>query len=231
MDKIESTIQNNIISLLKNASCLRYGELKPKEIPNDLFNYHLQFLVKKKYINKTDKGYSLSKKGIKHIADSTINNTFKINPLLIVARRENGKLQILNQLRKSHPSFGKIGVPGGIVFKGESIIDASSRKLKIETGLDAKFKIIGMMRRLMYIENELFSDVIFPIVYTDKYSGTLLQNSDYGENMWVSIDEAIKNESAKFDSIISLPKVLRAVKKGTINKMPFFYEEDTQIKN
>ena len=230
MDKIESTIQNNIISLLKNASCLRYGELKPKEIPNDLFNYHLQFLVKKKYINKTDKGYSLSKKGIKYIADSTINNLFKINPLLIVARIENGKLQILNQLRKSHPSFGKIGVPGGIVFKGESIIDASSRKLKIETGLDAKFKIIGMMRRLMYIENELFSDVIFPIVYTDKYSGTLLQNSDYGENMWVSIDEAIKNESAKFDSIISLPKVLRAVKKGALNKMPFFYEEDTQIK-
>ena len=230
MDKIESTIQNNIISLLKNASCLRYGELKPKEIPNDLFNYHLQFLVKKKYINKTDKGYSLSKKGIKYIADSTINNLFKINPLLIVARIENGKLQILNQLRKSHPSFGKIGVPGGIVFKGESIIDASSRKLKIETGLDAKFKIIGMMRRLMYIENELFSDVIFPIVYTDKYSGTLIHNSDYGENIWVNIDEAIKNESAKFDSIISLPKVLRAVKKGALNKMPFFYEEDTQIK-
>lgn len=231
MNKIESYIQNNIISRLKNASCLRYGELKPKEIPNDLFNYHLQFLVKKKYISKTDKGYSLSKIGVKYIADSSMSNLFKINPILIVARRENGKLQILNQLRKSHPSFGKMGVPGGIVFKGESIINASSRKLKVETGLDAEFKIIGMMRRLMYIDNQLFSDVIFPIMYTNKYSGTLIHNSDYGENMWVSIDEAIKNESAKFDSIISLPRVLRAVKKGTIDRMPFFYEEDTQIKS
>jgi ADP-ribose pyrophosphatase YjhB (NUDIX family) len=125
----------------------------------------------------------------------------------------------------------KKGVPGGVVRKGETLEDCASRKFKTETGLDAKFKIVGMTRRYMFVEGELFSDVFFPIAYSNKYSGELLHETEFGENMWVNIDEAIKNESAKFDSISSLPKVLRAIKKGAISKLPFFYDEDTQVGN
>jgi hypothetical protein len=46
--------------------------------------------------------------------------------------------------------------------------------------------------------------------------------------MWVPIDEAIKNDSAEFDSIKKLPEVLRAIKDGSIWKLPFFYDEDIQ---
>lgn len=232
--QITSKIQNQIISRLKNADVLKYSELQPKNIPNDLFNYHLQFLVKKGFLTKKTTGYFLSKKGIKYVADvspaDSLHNQilFKVNPVMILSRKEKGKIQILNQLRKSHPSYGKKGVPGGVIYKGESIEDAASRKFKIETGLDATFKIVGMLRRYLFVDNELFSDVFFPIVYAKSFSGTL-SNTEFGENMWVSIDEAIKNESAKFDSLVSLPTVLRAIKKGTISKMPFFYEEDTQI--
>ena len=42
-----SPIQNHILSRLKNAKSLRYSEMQPGAIPNDLYNYHLQFLVKK----------------------------------------------------------------------------------------------------------------------------------------------------------------------------------------
>jgi hypothetical protein len=38
-------------------------------IPNDLFNYHLQFLVKKDLLVKVKDGYALSEKGLKHVAD------------------------------------------------------------------------------------------------------------------------------------------------------------------
>lgn len=234
--KIKSDIQNQIISRLKNAGSLRYGELQPKNIPNDLFNYHLQFLVKKGLLDKTTRGYSLSKIGIQHVADVKSSDSksnqilFKVNPVLILSRIEKGKIQILNQVRKSHPSYGKVGVPGGVLHKGESMEDAASRKLKVETGLSAEFKIVGITRRFLFTDNELFSDVFFPIMYAKKYSGTLL-NTEYGENMWVGIDEAIKNESAKFDSIVSILKVLKAIKRGTISQLPFFYKEDTQAGN
>jgi len=230
-----SPIQNRIISKLKNAASLRYSELWPEKVPNDLFNYHLQFLVKKGYVNKSGEGYSLSETGVKHVADynpatdeSGTANLFKVNVLTVLSRIHDKKLQILNQIRKSNPSYGKIGVMGGVVRKGESIEDAATRKLKAETGLVANFKLIGIQRRIMYVKGELFSDVTFPVAYSDEYEGDLIEDSEYGHNMWVDIDEAIKNDSAEFDSIKAMPKVLKAIKDGSVLKMPFFYNEDTQ---
>jgi ADP-ribose pyrophosphatase YjhB (NUDIX family) len=235
MSHVFSPIQNRIVSRLKNAKMLRYSELQQAGVPNDLFNYHLQFLVKKGFIDRFDDGYSLSESGVKHVADfnpatddSGTVNLFKINVLTVLSRFHEGKLQVLNQLRKSNPSYGKVGVMGGVVRKGESIEDAATRKLKAETGLDAAFKLVGIQRRVMYVKGELFSDVIFPIAYSDEYEGELLEDTEYGHNMWVDIDEAIKNESAEFDSIVSLKKVLKAIKDGSVFKQPFFYEEDTQ---
>ena len=186
MAHVFSPIQNRIISKLKNAASLRYSELWPEKVPNDLFNYHLQFLVKKGFVDKDGEGYSLSEAGIKHVADynpamdeSGTANLFKVNVLTVLSRIQDKKIQILNQIRKSNPSYGKVGVMGGVVRKGESIEDAASRKLKAETGLAATFKLIGIQRRVMYVKGELFSDVIFPICYSDEYEGELIEDSEW----------------------------------------------------
>jgi ADP-ribose pyrophosphatase YjhB (NUDIX family) len=226
-----SPIQNHILSLLKNAKSLRYSELQPEKVPNDLFNYHLQFLVKKDFVAKGNEGYSLSSKGIRHVADpypqqfNSLTSLFKMNVITIVSRVVNGKTEILNQIRKSNPSFGKVGVMGGVVLKGETIEKAARRKLAQETGLIADFKILGFERRIMYKDGELFSDVIFPIAYADKYEGELIENSNFGNNIWVPITRAIKNESDEFDSIKSITKVLKTIKNNKIKKLPFFFEE------
>lgn len=228
-----SPIQNNILSRLKNAKYLRYAELRPDKVPNDLFNYHLQHLVKKDFLLREDEGYSLSPKGIKHVADpyptnNVITSLFKINVITIVSRVVSGKIEILQQIRKSNPSYGKIGVMGGVVLKGELIESAATRKLKQETRLDARFRLVGNERRIMYKSGELFSDLLFPIAYADTYSGELIIDSDFGHNMWVPIDEAIKNESAEFDSIRSINIVLKAIKEGTIDSLPMFFDEEIQ---
>lgn len=230
-----SPIQNHIISKLKNAERLRYSEMQPEDIPNDLFNYHLQFLVKKGYVARNDDGYALAEAGIKHVADpdvateeEKIASTFKINVITIASCVHQGKLEILNQIRKSHPSFGKIGIMGGIVRKGESLEAAAERKLKAETGLIADFRVVGIERRMMYAGGKLFSDVVFPIAYADAQSGELAEDTEFGHNMWVSIDEAIKNESGSFDTIRKISDVLQAIKSGTIEDLPFFYDEDVQ---
>ena len=236
MAQVFSQVQNHIISKLKNARVLRYTELKPKDVPNDLFNYHLQFLVKKGFVDRKDDGYCLAPAGIKHVADpdltgenEKIASTFKVNVITLVSRIQDGKLEILNQVRTSHPSFGKIGAMGGIVRKGESLEAAAKRKLKTETGLDADFKIYGIERRIMYIEEKLFSHILFPIAYSDHPEGTVI-DTEFGKNLWVPIDEAIHNDSADFDSITMIAYVLKAIKAGSITKLPFFYKEDFQKK-
>ncbi|MDA8611409.1 NUDIX hydrolase [Candidatus Pacebacteria bacterium] len=239
--KTFSPIQNHIISKLKNADSLRYSELMPEEkIANDLFNYHLQYLVKNNFVIKSEDGYSLSDTGVRHVADpfpagedkeQKISSLFKVNVITIISRKtEDGKTQILNQLRKSNPSYGKIGVMGGVVYKGEKTEDAAKRKLEEETGLIADFKLLGTTRRIMYKDGELFSDVLFPIAYSDNVTGgELIKETDFGENFWVDIDQAIKNDEPKFDSIYSISKVLKAVKDNTINNLELFYEEDVHV--
>jgi hypothetical protein len=235
MNHVFSPIQNHIFLKLKNSKSLRYSQIQLKDIPNDLFNYHLQFLVKKGFVSKSDRGYALSDLGVKHVADynpplsrNHATDLFKINVLTVVSRVHEGKLQILNQIRTSNPSYGKIGVPGGVVRKEEPMEIAASRKLMIETGLEAKFKLIGIQRRIMYVNGELFSDILFPIAYADSVKGELISHTEYGHNIWVPIGEAIKNELAPFDTIKKIPDVLRAIKNKKIKKLPFFYDEDVQ---
>lgn len=231
-----SPIQNHVLSKLKNAKSLRYSELVPEyRIQNDLFNYHLQFLVKKGFVEKLGKvgeseGYALSEMGIKHVADPVlftdekIVSVFKVNVITIVSRAVDGKIEILNQVRNSHPSFGKKGVPGGIIWKGEEMLEAGKRKLKEETGLEADFKLLGIERRILKVKGELFSDVFFPILYSDSYSGEL-ESTEFGENMWVSIEKAIENESDPFDSIEMITTVLNAVKEESLGSLQFLYKE------
>lgn len=226
-------VQNHIISKLKNAGSLRYRDLKPEDTPNDLFNYHLKSLVSKDLINKVENGYTLSESGqayvadVYHTSDPRLNRLFKVNVITIVSRINNGVTEILTQQRNSQPSHGLVDVMGGTILKGEDILDGASRKLQDETGLTAQFKLLGFERRRIYKEDELFSDIIFPICYADNHEGELI-STEYGENFWVNIDQAIKNADRPFDNIAAIVTSLKAVQEGTIGSLPLFFTETTQ---
>lgn len=228
-----SGVQNHIISTLKNADTLSYTSLRPLNTPNDLFNYHLKMLVAKSLISKVSGGYSLSEEGQKYVADihhtsDQASRLFKINVITIVSRLHAGNIEILTQKRLAQPSYGIVGVMGGTIVKGESFVDGAARKLQQETGLEAEFSLIGIERRQLYKEDELFSDVIFPICYASSYSGNLLMISAFGENYWAPIEQAIENDSRQFDSIQAIPKVLRAIKNNSLATLPFFCDETVQ---
>lgn len=225
-----ASIQRDIISKLKNADTLRYSELKPDpEIPNDLYNYHLKKLIANGLITKSDSGYTLSPQGQRHVADvhhtsDQDDRLFKFNALLIVTREINGVTHVLNQLRTSQPSYGIIGIPGGTILKSEPLLDGASRKLQQETGLIGTFEYIGMERRIMYKNNVLFSDVLFPLCISTDATGTP-QTTEFGENMWATIDQAILNDSRQHDSIHSIAKVLNALKDNRLDSLKGFYYE------
>ena len=227
------SVQDYIISKLKNADVLRYRDLRPPEAPNDLFNYHLKMLVTKGVVDKQPDGYSLSTKGHEYVADvyhtsDQANRLFKINVITIVSRVRNKQLEILTQERRSQPSYGLVGVMGGTILKGEPLVDGAARKLQQETGLMAEFHLVGFDRRQLYKDGKLFSDVLFPICYADTYRGELIETTEFGRNYWEAIDQAIANDTRLFDSIPAIPKVLRAIKDDTIGNLSIFYDETIQ---
>lgn len=227
-----SSIQNHIISRLKNADTLRFRDMRPEDVPQDLYNYHLKMLMTKQLVGKTAEGYSLTHEGRRFVADAyhtsdQANRLFKINVITIVSRIHEGKIEILNQRRHSQPSFGKVGVMGGTIVKGEPLLEGARRKLENETGLRAEFRQVGQERRMRYVQGELFSDVLFPICYASLETGEL-HDTEYGHNFWVSIDQAIQNEQNPHDSIAAITTVLEAIRDGQIDSLPFFYQETTQ---
>jgi len=228
--------QNYIISKLKNAGSLRYRDLKPEDTPNDLFNYHLKSLVSKEIVTKVPGGYSLSNTGqayvadVYHTSDPQFNRLFKVNVITIVSRTNNGTTEILTQRRNSQPSHGLVDVMGGTIIKGEDMLEGACRKLESETGLRADFKLLGIERRRLYKSDELFSDVIFPICYADNHRGELI-STEYGENFWVPIDEAIQNATRPFDNIPSIITCLKAIRDDSVDSLALFYNETTQKDN
>lgn len=190
-------------------------------------------LLSKGVVNKDVDGYRLSQKGHEYVADvyhtsDQANRLFKINVITIVSRMKAGRLEILTQERQSQPSYGLVGVMGGTILKGEAVTDGATRKLQQETGLSATFRLAGFERRRLYKNNKLFSDVLFPICYSALYEGELIETTEFGRNYWESIDQAIINDTRSFDSIMAIPKVLRAMKNGTIDSLPLFYDETVQ---
>jgi 8-oxo-dGTP pyrophosphatase MutT (NUDIX family) len=228
-----SSVQNYIISRLKNADILRYRDMKPADTPNDLFNYHLKALIAKQLVEKLSEGYRLSDQGREYVADihhtsDQANRLFKINVITIVSRVKNGEIQILTQTRSSQPSYGQVGVMGGTILKGESFLEGAHRKLEQETGLKATFWLFGIERRQLYKSGKLFSDVLFPICYADSVTGELTEKTEFGHNYWAPIETAIVNDSRPFVSIAAIPKVLTALKNGTLDTLPFFCDETVQ---
>lgn len=227
-----SPTQDYIISRLKNASTLRYRDMRPDDMANDLYNYHLRALLRLDLVEKASQGYRLSASGRRYVADmhhtsDVHQRLFKINVILIVARTTPTGIEILNQHRTAQPSYGKIGVPGGTIVKGEPLLEGATRKLREETGLSATFRHICQERRMQYHEDELFSDILFPVCYADTASGKLV-TTDYGEAFWCPIDQAIDHESDPHDSIESIRTVLAAIRDGSLETLPFSYRETIQ---
>lgn len=223
-----SHIQRTIISTLKNADTLRYSQLLPANTDRDLFNYHLRQLVDTGMVEKLpDKqGYRLSLKGQRRVADALhtsdqADRLFKVNVLLIVTKQQDSMLYILNQHRTAQPDYGIWGVPGGTIVKAEPLLEGASRKLLQETGLTATFEYIATTRRIVYKNNILFADVLFPLCLATTSSGNIV-DTEFGHNAWVSIDQAITNEGQRIEL---LPKVLAALKADSLETVRGVYHE------
>jgi ADP-ribose pyrophosphatase YjhB (NUDIX family) len=228
-------IKKEILSkLLRTKDWLKYSDLYDHKEENDLFNYHLQHLVDKGYVEKIDKKYHISDNGILFtLNDGSIGaqnydvDKMKVNVLNLVIKYENNQILVLNQKRKRYPFFGNSGISGGVVLKGEKILDAANRNLKSKTGLDGNFsKIIGTIRGTFYLKEEVFQDIFFFVSLCDQFSGVLVEENDVSINKWVTIDQMIDAEVNEHFGWKSLIEIFKWLKTSRANDMEHFYKEE-----
>lgn len=183
-----SEIQAKILALISRSEGLRYSEAYPgEEIDDDLYNYHLQEMVKKGLLSKIDGKYNLTDIGVKEnlVFDSLgiKQDTFRLSVLPVVLR--NNKSEILVHKRLKQPYFGEISTISGKVRNGEKMVDAAKRKLFEEAGLVADFEFWGEWRSIRKRTNgEIVEDTIYCVCVAYESSGTLVEKNEFGENRW-----------------------------------------------
>lgn len=229
-------IQQEILAKLIQAKTLRYSEARPPRVENDLYNYHLQFLVDKGYVTKHNGTYSLSSEGKIHVSvkdplspTGLKADTFKLGVLTLVLDTSGPETKVLNQTRHRQPFYGQKGIMGGSIKKGEFVVEAARRKLKVETGLEADFELISFIRKIsVNKKNEIVSDVLFHLCLGRNPKGELLKETIYGENFWTTVPESIINESAspRFDKVL---EVLNELKTDPFTKFSLTYSEEKQM--
>ncbi|MBP6085367.1 NUDIX domain-containing protein [Candidatus Gracilibacteria bacterium] len=235
---MDRDIKKEILIALLTAEQLRYGDIHPHGVDNDLFNYHLQHLVKKGLVEKIDKNYRLTGLGKYEVAEQNplgpngkSADQFKLNVLTVVLRQVNGQYEMLMQKRKRHPFYGTVSVMGGTVEKGELVADAAKRKLLEETGLSADFKLCGLMRQV-HLDSQgvlVLEDILFHICCTDSFSGELNEHPVYGDNYWCSLDQAIIDHRAHQGTFQLLGDFLSMIRTTDFRVLPLFYWERKKI--
>lgn len=190
---IESEIQRKILS-----SCsffekgAKYSDLRIAELENDLYNYHLQKLVKDGFLLKKVGLYKLTPKGKSLVTnideiDLKMPATYKVSVYLCPVM--DGK--ILLTRRQKHPQFGYVGLVAEKKKYGEELIVTAKRALAEETGMTAEnLRIIGNLHQVRKNkEGEVIEDGVFYVCYTDKVAGELREKSVEGEYFWIDLDK------------------------------------------
>lgn len=224
-----SKIQKQILSKLLKTNGLRYRDAHPQFVENDLYNYHLQFLVNKKYINKRNDRYYLSEKGKQFVqqmdVQGEIKEYFKFSVLLYAVKINKGKKEILLQKRLRHPYYGDIGTISGKVHVGEKVEVAAKRKMLEEAGLEAKFKLIGLIRKIRRDKrSNIIEDTLYHVCYCETPSGKLIKKNKSGENFWCDFKDAVNYQKKNITASKKSEEIFKRIQRGEVDLF-YFYED------
>ena len=187
---IDHHIQRTILYSLAYTNGMRFSDLKPEDIENKLFDYHLKKVISAGYAEKSADGlYRLTSDG-KRIWKSLlkkqanfIDRAYSI--LFLVVRRSSDGAWLLYR-RKAQPFLGMMGLMQAQPSPHEDIATTSAATLLVNTGLTGTFTAVSSGYLRIFDGDVLESFTHYTLLVADDVSGDLSQNDEFGEYEWVS---------------------------------------------
>lgn len=209
-------IQKHILLVLTQSKTALFTQMRPKDILNDKYNYHLKHLISQKLIQKEKNVYSLTLLGLQTISNMSIKGHvqqfFKVSVALFIVNTTENKILLQKRLRQ--PFYGDINSFTGKVKLGESVTDTAKRKMKEECGLNGDFTIIGIHRKMKYFKNVLVEDAVYHDCYCQNPKGKLQELNSFGENFWCDFKIAISTIKKSIDVCEDDIKIMKNVING-----------------
>ena len=185
---LDHYIQKNIVYALATAESLRFSELKPDDLENKLFDYHLKKVIASGLVEKLESGeYALSPLGRRVGKDLILKSSQLIDRahsiLFLVIRRPEDGAWLLGR-RKIHPLFDRIGFMDAKPQAHESILLTAHDATLEKTGLDCEFTVRGSGYLRMYDGDETESFTHFTVLECHQLSGELTQGDELADYDW-----------------------------------------------
>jgi len=116
-------------------------------------------------------------------------STIELTNMVMIQDEVMGKVLAQDRAKNWHGySF-----PGGHIEKGESFLDSAVREAKEETGLSVRnLKGCGVIHWINTINDNRYIAFLYK---TSDFSGELLEKTDEGANVWMSVDELFAAKS------------------------------------
>ncbi len=208
--KQQHPIQMQILKRLLFTTSLRYLELKPEELENNQFDFHLDQLIRDGHIQKLNGLYTLSNIGKEYANRMDTDKVVmakqaKISVLIAPVRMYKGQKQYLIYTRFKQPFYGCQGFMTGKVSFAESILDASRRELTEETNLKGNPQIVSVRHYLVLDPQtkKIVEDKIMFLCKVESPKGKLIC-SDEGKFEWVDKKQVFKYITRHFVGMKSL---------------------------
>jgi len=127
-DTISHHIERSVISYLMIHEYARFSDMRPSNVDTNLFTYHLKCLVKQNYVEKIEKGYRLSTKGLVYVDRVSVDRMRlrtqpKIITMLLV---QDGYGKILLQKRSKQPYINTWTLPYGKLHIDDKSVKAAA---------------------------------------------------------------------------------------------------------
>jgi hypothetical protein len=185
---LDHWIQKDIVYSLALTDSLRFGELKPDDLENKLFDYHLKKVIAGGLVAKNEGGeYTLTLKGRrvgkdaikKH--DQLIDRAYSVL-FLAIRHKEDGAWLLCR--RKTHPLLGKVGFMHAQPDFTQHAPEVAQQTLTLKAGLTGEFSVRGSGYLRMYEQDQLESFTHFTLLECEDAAGDLLQNDELAEYYW-----------------------------------------------
>ncbi len=185
---LDHHIQKNIVYTLAFADTMRFSELKPDELENKAFDYHLKKTIRAGLVVKNDDGsYSLTNEG-KRVGKGAFKKQSRMIDraysvlLLAVRRREDGAWLLVR--RKSQPLLGTIGFLHAQPTATEDVVQTAADVCREQTGLSGTFVVHGHGYFRIFRGGMLESFTHVTLLRCTEIQGALHQNSELAEYYW-----------------------------------------------
>jgi len=193
-------VQAGILRVLLFTPQARFSDLNVHGISNDHLAFHVRRLVELELLEKADERYQLTHRGKefanRHDTDlpaMKIERQAKLGVSVGCVRTTNGVREYLIQQRLKQPYYGFHGFVSGKMRWGETVLETAARELEEETGLTAKFTLVGIIHKMDYApDGGLLEDKFFYIVRGDDAIGTLRAEFEGGRNFWLQKRDVLK---------------------------------------